>query len=519
VYELRQILIAAIVLIASFSVPATAQSIPKVEPVEVCFTTPPEYVSLMNDMECGYVIVPENRSKPGATMIKIAVMRIKAAKDTDAAPFFMLAGGPGSSIMEPLMLALLQPELLGGILETRDIVFIEQRGTRYSIPHLACPKARQVAWLANQQGLSSDAEEDLANQSAITCIADFKASGVDFAAYNNVENAADVNAVRQAFGYDLISYYGASYGTILGQFVMRDFPDILESVVLDGTDALSDFSWVQNRAVDAQWGVDHLDGLCRQNAECAKAYDIPALLNQAMALFDQGPISATYSDPGESGTVIEFDITRHDLVSTIYGLQADKIGASALPTVLKMLADGGRPVAKEFLAETIGAKLFASREPADGGLAILMHFAMVCSDDPAKSTDELVLDGAGRYAILFGEAVTREYIEVCRIFDVPQLSDEYDINVELDVPVLILSGGLDVKTPTFLSQAVADSLPNATHVIFPSGTHVQLGSINLCAAQITTDFVLNSGGKPGIGCTKDVPPLAFVMPEDVGTND
>lgn len=507
------------VLIITFAAPATAQDIPKVEPVEACFATPPEHMSLTNDMECGYVIVPQNRSKPDETRIKIAIMRIKAANETGAAPFFMLAGGPGSSIMEPLMLALLQPELLGDILETRDIVFIEQRGTRFSIPHLACPKVQQFAWLANQQGLSRDAQEELASQTARNCIAGFKASGVDFAAYNNVENAADVNAVRQAFGYDRISYYGASYGTILGQFVMRDFPDSLETVVLDGTDALSDFSWVQNRAADAQWGVDHLTGLCRQNTECAKVYDIPALLDQAMALFDQGPISATYSDPGDPGTVIEFDITRDHLVSEIYGLQADKIGVSALPAILKTLVDGGRPVAKEFLAETIGTRLLASREPADGPMTVLMHFAMVCSDDPARSTDELDLEGAGQYAKLFGESVAREYIEVCRIIDVPQLSDAYDVNVELDVPVLILSGGLDVKTPSFLSQAVADPLPNATHVIFPGGTHVQLGSINLCAAQITTEFVLNSGGKPDISCTNDVPPLAFVMPEDVETSD
>ena len=54
-----------------------------------------------------------------------------------------------------------------------------------------------------------------------------------------MENAADVNAVREALGYDRIIYYGASYGSQLGQHVMRDFPEILEAVVLDGAEALS----------------------------------------------------------------------------------------------------------------------------------------------------------------------------------------------------------------------------------------------------------------------------------------
>ena len=40
--------------------------------------------------------------------------------------------------------------------------------------------------------------------------------------------------------------------------------------------------------------------------------------------------------------------------------------------------------------------------------------------------------------------------------------------------MLLLSGDLDVATPTFRSQEVADALPNATLVVFPGRTHVQI---------------------------------------------
>ena len=36
----------------------------------------------------------------------------------------------------------------------------------------------------------------------VDCIEQFKAQGVDPDAYNSVENAADVNVVREALGYD-----------------------------------------------------------------------------------------------------------------------------------------------------------------------------------------------------------------------------------------------------------------------------------------------------------------------------
>ena len=80
-----------------------------------------------------------------------------------------------------------------------------------------------------------------------------------------------MNAVREALGYDQIIYYGASYGSQLGQHVMRDFPEILEAVVLDGANSLSRKSWVEDRALDAQWGLDNLTALCEADEKCARS--------------------------------------------------------------------------------------------------------------------------------------------------------------------------------------------------------------------------------------------------------
>lgn len=77
------------------------------------------------------------------------------------------------------------------------------------------------------------------------CIARQTANGVDLAAYNNVGNAADVNDLPAALGYERIAFYG----TLLGQFVMRDSPEILELVVFDSTDALSAHSWIENHSI------------------------------------------------------------------------------------------------------------------------------------------------------------------------------------------------------------------------------------------------------------------------------
>jgi pimeloyl-ACP methyl ester carboxylesterase len=159
------------------------------------------------------------------------------------------------------------------------------------------------------------------------------------------------------------------------------------------------------------------------------------------------------------------------------------------------------------------SNLLASRTATAGAYAFLMHVAMVCSDDPVKSADEVKLDGAGRYATLFGQANAEEYVQLCSLNGVQELPDSTDVDVTTDVPVLLLSGSLDVATPTFRSQEVADALPDATLVVFPGRTHVQIAGANLCAGQIMTQFVLDPTATLDTSCLEDAPVVGFVLPD------
>ena len=142
-----------------------------------------------------------------------------------------------------------------------------------------------------------------------------------------------------------------------------------------------------------------------------------------------------------------------------------------------------------------------------------MHLAMVCSDDPVHSADEVILDGVGAYATLHGQSVGEFYAQLCPLINVAELPDSTDVDVTTDVPTLLLTGDLDVATPTFRSQIVADALPNATLVTFPGTTHVQIGGINLCAAQVMTQFVLDPTAELDTSCVEESPLLGFVLPD------
>jgi hypothetical protein len=95
---------------------------------------------------------------------------------------------------------------------------------------------------------------------------------------------------------------------------------------------------------------------------------------------------------------------------------------------------------------------------------------------------------------------------------VTRLPDATDIDGTAAITTLILSGMLDAATPTFRSEVIAKSLPNARLVVFPDGTHVQIGAVNLCAAQIMAAFVRDPKGALPLECLGELRFPGFVLP-------
>lgn len=493
--------------------PSMGQVVATVEPVEPCFVQPGDELELDLDYECGYVVVPEDSGRPDGPTVKLGFLRLRSAAADVRSALFMLAGGPGGTLIRPFVFDFFHPNFLGGVLATRDVVVLDQRGASHTEPVLDCAEYHSLAWSRYLQGYDEEAMAARMAEVLGYCFRDVREEGVDLATYNSVVIAADVDAARKALGYDRIAYYGASYGAQLGQHFMRDFPGSLEAVVLDGANSLSRRSWVEDRALDVDYSLRHLSDLCEADPKCAAAYDLLDLVDRGLALFDEGPIPATWTDP-DSGRVMEFELRRGDFVTSVYEKLGFKYGAQGLPYLLNALVQNGRSSMAEGLGSELGQKMLSQRFATSGSVATLMHYAVVCSDDPVRSVDDVIVDGVeSRLAVLFGRQVAREYEIACEIADVPSLPDETDVDVTLDVPTLILSGGIDAQTPTYRSEIVARSLPDARMVVFPDGTHVQLGAINVCAAQIMTAFLADPESALPTECLAESRWAGFLLPD------
>lgn len=485
---------------------------PGIEPLQTCFVEPPADLTFDLDaaLDCGYVIVPEFYNQPGDKTLKIGFMRLNARQETASAPLFILGGGPGQDMMTDQVFLNFSPQMLGGILDTRDVVFLNQRGVKHTEPTLDCPAFHALQWTAVEQQSSY---LSLLGDTLQSCVDELEAQGVNFNAYNSVEIAADVNSARQALGYDRIVYYGASYGAQLGQHVMRDFPEMLEGVVLDGANSLSRRSWMEDRALDAQWGLDNLTALCEADEACRQAYDIQTLVEEKFALMGDAPLTYTYVDPNDPTITFEVTVTKADLAKLIskqFGSATSVVGIPYLLTVFAADVD----TLTEALGYESGQTAVASRGATEGGLATLMHYAVVCSDDPVTSIDDLIIDDTvGEYARQIGEVTAQEYVIACDALNVQQLPDATDENVTAAIPTLILAGSLDVNTPAYRSQIVADALPNDTFVVLPGRTHVQINGANECAGQIMTQFVLDPTAPLDLSCADESSPYPFLLPD------
>jgi hypothetical protein len=112
---------------------------------------------LGSNYSCGYLSVPENRDDPESRTIRILVARVKAASNTPKAdPIVFLAGGPGGAgtLNAPAVVA-------AGMNSDRDVIFVNQRGTVHSDPHLSCPEMDDFSTRATQLVFQAPATADL----------------------------------------------------------------------------------------------------------------------------------------------------------------------------------------------------------------------------------------------------------------------------------------------------------------------------------------------------------------------
>src|SRR5262245_51609816 len=134
---------------------------------------------------CGFLVVPENRSRPSARTIRLLVANYPARSPAERPdPVVYLAGGPGD--IAPLEVNGL---IAADFIRDRDILVVSQRGTMFAEPALTCASADDFARTLLGIRFYSAATERAHVAATNACHRELAATGAELDAYNSTESA------------------------------------------------------------------------------------------------------------------------------------------------------------------------------------------------------------------------------------------------------------------------------------------------------------------------------------------
>src|SRR5438034_2647169 len=179
---------------------------------------------------CGNFEVFENRGTRKGRKISLKIVALPATgKERAADPLFYIAGGPGASATED---APGIAQIFAKVRERRDLVFLDQRGAGGSHP-LNCA-------FFNPDDPQSYLGYFFPLEEVKRCRRELEATS-DLSLYTTPIAADDLDEVRAALGYDKINLFGGSYGTRAALVYLRQHPEHVRTVMLQGVAPTNQF--------------------------------------------------------------------------------------------------------------------------------------------------------------------------------------------------------------------------------------------------------------------------------------
>lgn len=489
----------ALALAVGLAPTAVAQPVrPAVEQVP-CWVPVPEGLA-PEDLSCAYITIPLEHADPAAGTIRLATLVVRAQGDLRRPdPVMVLSGGPGQGGVD--LFPAWFPAGIGPVplLAERDLVFVDQRGTGRSQPSLDCIELDAI------DPPIDEADDALVSEGFAACRARLGGT-TRLAAFDTANDAADLDVVRQALGYQQVNLYGVSYGAKLGLQAMRGNPGWIRSAVLGSVIApLRNF--VIAAPVSFQGSLDRVYARCVADPGCTVAFgDLEATVDGVADRLAAAPAEVTYDSlvDGQSRTTT---ITADALANTLFqGLyRADVIAVA--PLVIAAAGAGDyAPLAR--LRELVG-------QP--GTFSEGLYLSTVCAEEVRYFSPRLA---RWRYSQQ-SDIVARHFVpgqldlqQQCDDWDVEPASPLFRVPVRSTIPTLLVTGEFDPITPPSFGAAVHRALPDSQLVEVRGVGHSPLESVPpACSGPLVSAFVAAPGTPVDAACTQV--PVDFLTPEDV----
>lgn len=448
---------------------------------------------------CSEVDVPLDRSGVVPGTIPLHVEVLPADGTTRRGVVFLIAGGPGQGSAHSFDLGTPDnADFYRFMFPGYTLVTYDDRGTGAS-GLLDCP------------ALQADAPADQATQLAADCAA---LIGPQRTFYSTVDHAEDLEAVRQALGFDKIAIWGVSYGTKLAQAYALAHPEHVERLVLDSVvpyDRADPFGTAVLQAMPATL-AQYCPGTACRAATPDFGGDVVAVANALAAKPLQGAVLLA------NGKTKTERVRASDFLGLLLDADLNPGLAAELPAAVHAARNGHM----QALLRLYALDGILSIEPSVD-LSYALYLATVCHDGPFPwSPDTPIADRpalvqaavaalpAGAFGPFGTWAQGFGTVDICLDWPSPTGGAPLAAGPLPNVPVLAVSGGLDLRTPTTGAASVVAQFPQGHLLVVPGVGHSVLSADpSGCSQQAVRNWIL--GGNPPATCAR---PPAFVTPTD-----
>lgn len=397
--------------------------------------------------ECTRFTRPLRRAEPDGPQVELAVFRLPATGTAQEriGTLFFNPGGPGQPGGGSATKGMLLPPK---VRRAFDFVTWDPRGLGQSRPALAdCSVAmpqRPATGPVDWQRVLTQRQRELAERNR-DCIARHRDL---ISQMGTVEAAHDLDALRQALGDDRLSFWGISYGTVIGSTYAALFPERVRALVLDGSvDPWSDLSGLRHSATAPDDAIRFFLQLHP---------DLKRPLQRSLASLVQAPLKLP-----DGSTYTRWDLL-DPLVNYVFiSRLSGTYGRILIETVHKALF--GTPAERTAALKTLQHPLL--RSPGHDSNAAAGFAAVTCQDFPQRPSPKqqaALLGDLTRQAPLYGGTLGVNFLALCSGYEDLKASSPVPRApfLERDVSGLISGTRWDAATPWVWSTAMARAFPS-----------------------------------------------------------
>jgi pimeloyl-ACP methyl ester carboxylesterase len=441
---------------------------------------------------CGTLDVPVDWRKPRGPKITLALAKLPAADPAQRIGSLLInPGGPGGS---GVSFAFAAGEAFSPAIVNRfDIIGFDPRG-----------QARSQAIQCDSDDIA--AQQEVSFPSSAAEYAQLRAanrelfagckelSGPLFKYVDTASVARDMDAIRAGLGESRISYYGVSYGTMIGQQYAELFPGRIRAMALD-----SNMDHSQNIVGYQAYESLAMEGSFVQFAEWCERTEACVLNDEnVLAYWDE-----LYAQAEAGELVFEGEpVAPETLISAIFGYLYDPIGWFDLASLLAALG-GDAPAPTSDLRVRRG-------EPVEYG-----YLPVMCSDYYFELGSYKALAALQRVQNRLAphtkyNPLAWSDLTSCQNWPYKVANPPHRLKASGKLPPILLANSRwDVATPYEWGRSLAKQLPSATFLTYDGVGHGTYWLSPCAQAAIDTYLVERRTPAKGTHCPAvfpDTPP-------------